>query len=161
MDERDEQQRAAEALATVTVHQDRARRAARVPWWYYAAMFVAIAAVCAANDFVTLTGAKLIALAVLITLVAVLVVRFTGGTAPLSRMRGVQARQTAEPRVLIATLVVAVIAGGLLVRYGPGWGDDLADALGLGDYPSTVTGVLYAAALTALAAGSQAVLRAR
>ena len=44
----DEQARAAEALAAVRTHQERTERAARLPWWGFAAMFVLIAAVTAA-----------------------------------------------------------------------------------------------------------------
>ena len=61
MDAQDEQQQAADALATIQAHQDRARQAARVPWWAYAVMFVLAAGGTAINDYINLTGAKLMA----------------------------------------------------------------------------------------------------
>jgi hypothetical protein len=86
-----------DTLARIRNDQDRARRNARLPWWVYAMMFVLVAAGSAANDF-SLGGARLIALLILIAFVAVLVATFATGSAPLSRWRGVQPRQSFAPR---------------------------------------------------------------
>ncbi|GHF60681.1 uncharacterized membrane protein YtjA (UPF0391 family) [Amycolatopsis bartoniae] len=151
----DEQQRAAEALAAIDGHRERARRAARLPWWVYAVMFVLVAAVTAANDFVDLTGAKAISAVVLVLLVVTLVVTFASGSAPLSRVRGVQLRQSFNPRAYGAVVLVGCAGGWLIMRYGTGFTQAVADAVGLHGYPNTVTGVLYGAAFTGLFALSQ------
>lgn len=69
-----DEQQAAEALAAVRVHQDRTRRAARLPWWVYAAVFVLAAGGMALNDVISLSGAKLVAVLVLVVLAVVFVV---------------------------------------------------------------------------------------
>jgi hypothetical protein len=150
MDERNEQRQAAEALATIHAHQERTRRAARLPWWVYAAMFALSAGATAANDFVGLSGAKLIATLVLVAMVVVFAITFTGRSAPLSRLRGVQRRQSFIPSVFGAVAVVAGLVAWLISHYGTGIADDTAGAVGLRDYPNTVTGVLYGAVFTAL-----------
>jgi hypothetical protein len=160
MTQRDEQRQAAEALATIRGHQERTRRAARLPWWVYAAMFVLTAGGTAANDFVGLSGAKLIAILVLVALVVVLVTTFAGRSAPLSRLRGVQRRQSFVPSVFVFVAIVLGLGAWLISRYGTGFAGDVAGAVGLREYPNTVTGVLYGAAFTALFALTQLLIEA-
>jgi hypothetical protein len=74
-------------------------------------MFVLVAAGSAANDFVSLGGARLIALLILIAFVAVLVATFATGSAPLGRWRGVQPRQSFGPRAFAAIAVLGGAAG--------------------------------------------------
>jgi hypothetical protein len=155
MDEQGE--RAARALASVEEHRERTRRAARLPWWVYAAMFVLVAVTGAINDLVDLDGARLIAVVVLVALVGTLAVTFlVGGPAPLARLRGVGPRQAFRPRVF---LVVALL-GGLIVwaasTYGVGVPQALAAALGLQAYPNTVAGIVLGLLWTALFALGQA-----
>jgi hypothetical protein len=145
----DDRLRAAEALAGIDQHRDHARRRARLPWWVYAAMFVLVAAGSAANDFVSLGGAKLIALLILIAFVAVLVATFATGSAPLSTWRGVQRRQSFMPRAFAVIAVLGGILGWLVARYG---GDLTAH---LGAYPNTVAGPIYGVVFTGLFALSQ------
>ncbi|MFB9830899.1 hypothetical protein [Actinoallomurus acaciae] len=149
MNERDERQ-AAEALAMVHTHQERTRRAARLPWWVYAAVFVLTAGGTAANDFAGLGGAKLIAIVVLVALVVVLVTTFAGRSSLLGRMRGVERRQSFDPRVFGTVLIVAALGTWLVSRYGTDLTGHVADAVGLRHYPNTVDGVLYGVAFTAL-----------
>ncbi|GAB2842072.1 hypothetical protein GCM10027176_52470 [Actinoallomurus bryophytorum] len=158
MDEHDERRQAADALAMIDAHQERTRRAARLPWWVYAAMFVLTVGFTAANDFVGLSGAKLIATLVLVALVVVLITTFTSRSAPLSRLRGVQRQQSFVPSVFFVVAIVAGLGAWLLPRYGTGFADDVADAVGLRDYPNTVTGVLLGGAVTALFALTQLLL---
>jgi len=158
MTQRDEQRQAAEALATIRGHQERTQRAARLPWWVYAAMFVLTAGSTAVNDFVGLNGAKLIPILVLVTLAVVLVATFASGSAPLSRLRGVQRRQVFVPSVFAFVAIVVGLGGWLISRYGTDFAGDIAGAVGLRAYPNTVTGVLYGAALTALFALTQLLL---
>jgi hypothetical protein len=99
--------RASEALTTIRAHQERTRRAARLPWWVYAAMFVLTAAGTAASDFVSLSGAKLIAILVVVVLVVVLVTGIADRSAMFSRVRGVQPRQQFIPWVFGVVLIVA------------------------------------------------------
>ena len=146
MSEHEEQRRAAEALATVRQHQERTRRAARLPWWVFAGMFVLIAGVTAVNDFVTLSGAKLVAALVLVLLAVVLVLRSVGRTSLLGRVRGIEARQSVDPRTLGVVVVVAAVGTWLIPRYSAA----VAGAVGLPDYPNTVCGVLFGAVFTAL-----------
>jgi hypothetical protein len=150
MDDSDEQRQAAAALATVRDHQERARRAARLPWWVYAAMFVLCVAGSAANDFVDLRGAKLIAVLVLVVLAVVFVTGSASGSSPLSRLRGVQPRKQLVPSVYGVVVIVGGVGGWLIARYGTGVAQGIGNAIGLGDYPNTVAGVLYGAAFTAL-----------
>ncbi|MCO5971747.1 hypothetical protein [Actinoallomurus soli] len=149
MNEQSERQ-AAEALAMVRTYQERTRRAARLPWWVYAAIFVLTAGGTAANDFVGVGGAKLIALVVLAALVVVLVTSFAGRTSLLGRMRGVERRQSFDPRVFGAVLIVAALGTWLVSRYGTDLTGHVAGMVGLRDYPNTVDGVLYGVAFTAL-----------
>lgn len=158
MDERDEQAQAAEALAAVRTHQERTERAARLPWWVYAAMFVLIAAVTAANDFVDIGGAKLIALLVLVALVVALAITFAGRSAPLSRMRGVQRRQSFSPPLFGAAVLVFGAGSWVISQYGVAVTTGVADAAGLHDYPETVAGVLFGAVFTAVFALFQPVV---
>lgn len=160
MDQLDEQRQAAEALATIRTHQERTRRAARVPWWVYPAMFVLSAGATAANDFVSLSGTKLVAGLILVALVVVLVISFATGSAPLSRVRGVQRRQSFVPWVFGVVVIVAGLGAWLISRYGNGFTHDVAGAVGLRDYPNTVTGVLYGVAFTALFALTQVLIAA-
>jgi hypothetical protein len=159
MNDQDEQRRAAEDLATVRTHQERARRAARLPWWLYAVMFVLAAGGGAINDFVSLSASKLIAIVIVVALVVVLVIGLVTKSAPLSTVRGVQRQQSYVPWAF----AVMVIAGGfgawLIYNYGPGFSAGLADAIGLHHYPDTVAGVIYAAVFTALFALSQLLVR--
>lgn len=150
VDEQNEQRRAAEALASVREHQERTRRAARVPGWIYPAMFIWSAGALAANDFISVSGSKMVALVIMVALVATLVAGFVSGSAPLSRVRGVQRRQALGPRMFGLAIIVSGLGAWLIVRYGAGLGESLAGAVGLAHYPYTVTGVLYGAAFTAL-----------
>ena len=106
----EDRRQAAEELAIIRDHQRSARQRARLPWWVYAAMFVLIAGVTALNDVVSLTGAKVIAVLVLVAFIAVMVITFATGQAPLSLFRGVQRRQVFAPR---AFAVIAVLGGAL------------------------------------------------
>jgi flagellar biosynthesis protein FliQ len=159
MDEEDQGRQASEALATVRAHQERTRRAARLPWWVYVAMFVLTAAGTAASDFVSLTGAKLMAVLIIVVLVVVLVTSFVSRSALFSRVRGVQLRQQFVPRVFGVVLVVAVLGAWLISRYGTGFVSHVANAVGLRNYPNTVAGILWGAAFTALFALSQLLIR--
>jgi hypothetical protein len=154
-DGQDERRRAAQALAAVRTHQERARRAARLPWWGYAAMFVLSLAGSAANDFVDLGGAKLLAAVVVVLFAAVLGVTVLGRSAPLSRVRGVQRRQSFDPRAFAAVAVVGGAIAALVSHYGTGFAGAVADGVGLRQYPNTVTGVVYGAVFTALFALSR------
>lgn len=150
-----DKQQAAQTLEAMRAHQQRARRAARLPWWVYAGMFILIAGGTAALDFVDLTGAKLTAIVVLVLFIAVLVVTFATRSAPLSRVRGVQPRQSFNPAAFV---IVAILAGLIIVLshgYGTGFAHHLANTAGLHDYPNTVAGVLYGAVFTALFALGQ------
>ncbi|MDN3353150.1 hypothetical protein [Actinomadura sp. DC4] len=152
----DERQQAAEALATARVHQERARRAARLPVWVYAAMFVLSAGGAAVNDFVGVGGARLVAMLVMVMLVVVLAATFVGDrSALLSRVRGVQRQQPFVPWAFGVVVIAAAIGAWLISAYGPGFAGSIADGIGLRDYPDTVAGVLYGAAFTALFALSQ------
>lgn len=150
--------RAAETLATIRTHQERTRRAARVPLWMYVVMFVLAAGLTAISDFVGANGSEVPAIVVLILLVVTLLATFTGRSAPLSRLRGVQGRQSFEPRVFGAVLLVAGAGAWLVSRYGTAAVHDLAAAVGLGAYPNTVAGLLYGAAITVLFAAEQLLL---
>jgi hypothetical protein len=145
----DERLHAAEALASIRDHQESARRRARLPWWVYAVMFVLVAAGSAANDFVSLSGAKLLALLVLMAFVAVLAVAFATRSAPLSSVRGVQPRQSFAPRAFVLIAVLGGVLGWLVAQYGAGLTDHL------GAYPDTVAGLIYGAVFTGLFALSQ------
>jgi hypothetical protein len=158
MNNQDDRGRAAQDLMTIRAHQDRARRAARPPWWVYLAMFALTAAVTAVNDAVDLNGAKLLAGAVLAVLVVVLVITFAGRSAPLSGIRGVQREQSFIPSVFGVVVIVGALGGWLISRYGTGLADDVAGAVGLRSYPSTVAGVLLGAAFTGLYALTQALI---
>jgi hypothetical protein len=151
-----EQQQAAQALAMVEAHQEETRRRARPPWWFYLGLFVLVAGLTAANDFVSLGGAKLIAVLVLAALAAALIARYATRTAPLSRLRGVQQRRSVEPRTFGIVVVVGVVGGWLIAHYGDALVDAIGGAVGLRNYPNTVTGVLYAILFTALFALVQA-----
>ncbi|WP_216896314.1 hypothetical protein [Nocardia alni] len=158
MSEFEDRRQAEEALALMRTHQRRTRRATRVPGWYYAAIFVFSAGATAANDFVGIGGAKVIAAAILVALLATLVVRIAGRAAPLSLLRGVAPRQSMAPRDLIAMLFAVAVIGWLIARYGESLSHSIASALGVPGYPNTVAGVLYAAVATGLFALSQRVL---
>ncbi|MBB4686811.1 hypothetical protein [Amycolatopsis jiangsuensis] len=159
MNDPDERQQATDALAEVRTHQSRAARAARLPWWVYAAMFVLAVVPLAADDFVDLGGTTAISAVVLGLLVLALVAGALGkGVAPLSRLRGVQARrQVSQERYGLVVAIGAAVTW-LLVSQGPSLAAGLADEIGLHQYRNTVTGVLFGAVLTLLFAGSQAVL---
>lgn len=144
-----EDHQATRDLASIREHQEHARRRARLPGWVYAAMFVLVAAGGAANDLVSLTGAKLIALLVLIALVATLAVSFATGSAPLSSMRGVQPRQSFAPRAFVLIAVLGGAVGWLVAQYGTRLTDHL------GAHPNTVAGLIYGAVFTGLFALSQ------
>ena len=159
MDEQDEQKQAVAALATVQANQDRAHQAARLPWWIYLGLFVFGVAGNAVNDFITVSGAALIAVLVLIALAVVMVVGIVSRSAPLSRLRGVQPRQTFVPSAVVFVLFVGGIGIALISRYGNGFSDSLANAIGLGNYPNTVAGVIYGAAFTGLFALGQLLIR--
>jgi len=155
MDEYEDQRQAREALAVMRTHQERTRRSALVPGWFYVAMFVFSVGATAANDFLDLTGTKVIAAVILVLLVATLVVRFVGGAAPLSLARGVAPRGSFAPRERIALLCAVAVIGWLIARYGEGIGHTIASALGVPGYPHAVTGVLYGALATGLFALGQ------
>jgi Mn2+/Fe2+ NRAMP family transporter len=153
-----DEQQAAEALAAVRVHQDRTRRAARLPWWVYAAVFVLAAGGMALNDVISLSSAKLVAVLVLVVVAVVFVTSRVNGPAPLGRVRGVQRRQSFVPWVFGVVAFLAGLGAWLISRYGSEVTHDLADAVGLPGYPNTVGGVLYGAVFTALFALSQLLL---
>lgn len=155
MNEQDERRQAAETLATIQSDQDRTRRAARLPLWVYAVMFVLVVAGSAVNDFVNLTGSKVMAGAIVVVLVIVLVTSFVSRSAPLSRVRGVQSRQTFVPSAFGVVAIIGVIAAWLIVRYGSAFAHNLANAVGLRDYPNTVIGVVFGVVFTALFALGQ------
>jgi hypothetical protein len=158
MNQQDEQQQAAEALASVRTHQEQTRRAARLPWWVYAGMFVVGAGGSAANDFISLSGAKLVAVLVIVALAVVFVASRYERSSLLGRMRGVQQRQPFVPWVFGIVLALGVLGAWLIAQYGTGFADGLAGAVGLRDYPNTVVGVVYGAAFTALFALGQALV---
>jgi hypothetical protein len=106
----------------------------------------------AANDFVSLTGAKLLAGVVMVLLVVVLVASFVSKTPLLSRVRGVQPRQSFNLWISVGAVIVGYVAIKLL---GKTVASGAADTVGLHNYPGTVAGVLYAALFTALLALSQ------
>jgi cation transport ATPase len=145
----DDRRHATEALASIHDHQESARRHARNPWWVYAAMFVLIAGATAADDVVTLTGAKVIALLVLVAFTATLVITFATGSAPLSAWRGVQRRQAFAPRAFVIIAVLGAVIGWLLIHYSG------RVAGHLGGHPGVVLGLLYGAVFTGLFALSQ------
>ncbi len=153
-----DEQQAAEALASVRAHQDRTRRAAHLPWWVYVAVFVLAAGGMALNDVISLSGAKLVAVLVLVVLAVVFVTSRVNGPAPLGRVRGVQRRQSFVPWVFGVVAFLAGLGAWLISRYGSEITHDLADAVGLPGYPNTVGGVLYGAAFTGLFALSQLLL---
>jgi hypothetical protein len=153
-----DEQQAAEALATVRAHQDRTRRAARLPWWVYVAVFVPAAGGMALNDVISLSGSKLVAVLVVVVLAVVFVTSRVNGPAPLGRVRGVQRRQSFVPWVFGVVVFVAGLGAWLISRYGSDVSHDLANAVGLPGYPNTVGGLLYGAAFTGLFALSQLLL---
>jgi Mn2+/Fe2+ NRAMP family transporter len=153
-----DEQQATEALATVRVHQDRTRRAARLPWWVYVAVFVLAAGGMALNDVISLSGSKLVAVLVVVVLAVVFATSRVNGPAPLGRVRGVQRRQSFVPWVFGVVVFVAGLGAWLISRYGSDVSHDLANAVGLPGYPNTVGGVLYGAAFTGLFALSQLLL---
>jgi hypothetical protein len=155
MSGQDDQHDAAASLATIREHQERTRRAARLPWWVYATMFVLSAAGCAANDFVDLHGAKLLSAVILVVLVIVVVVTFASRSAPLGRLRAVQRRQTFVPQAFGAVALIGGLGVWVISRYGATIADKVAGAIGLSNYPNTVAGILFGAAFTALFALSQ------
>ncbi|MDT8915871.1 hypothetical protein [Amycolatopsis sp. PS_44_ISF1] len=160
MPQQDEQQQAAEALASVRAHQERTRRAARLPWWVYAVVFVVTAGGSAATDFISLSGAKLVAVLVIVALVAAFVAGRYERSSLLGRARGVQQRQPFVPWVFGVVLAVGVLGAWLIARYGTGFAHRLADSAGLGQYPNTVVGVVYGVAFTALFALGQGLVAA-
>ncbi len=105
-------------------------------------MFVLVAAGTAANDFVPLRGAKVIALRVLIAFAATMVVTLATGSAPLSSLRGVQPRRSFPPRAYAVIAVLGGAAGWLIARHGAAFTDHLG-------------GFLYGAVFTGLFALSQ------
>ncbi|TQS40662.1 hypothetical protein [Cryptosporangium phraense] len=152
----DEQRTAAEALAAVQSHQDRARRAARLPWWFYAAAFVLIAAGVASNDFVSLSGAKVLAGVIVVVLAVVMIARYASGTALLSQLRGVQPRSY-DARAVMVVVIAGAVGGWLAARFGSGAAERLADDLGLHRFPYTVDGVLAGAFIVGVLALAQLV----
>jgi hypothetical protein len=111
-------------------------------------LFVLTAAGTAASDFVSLSGAKLIAILVVVLLVVVLVTSIADRSAMFSRVRGVQPRQQFIPWVFGVVLIVVGLGAWLISRYGNGFVGDIADAVGLRNYPHTVAGILWGAAFT-------------
>ncbi|GAA3585815.1 hypothetical protein GCM10022222_83060 [Amycolatopsis ultiminotia] len=156
-----DQEKAAQALDVVRTNENRTRRAARLPWWVYAGTFVLVAVPLAAADFVDLTGTKAISAVVLALLVLALVAGLLGrGTAPLSRLRGVQARRQGSQQTFGLVVAIGALGTWLIISYGQSAGIDLADAIGLHGYRNTVTGVVFGAAFTLLFALSQFLLGA-
>jgi hypothetical protein len=92
--------------------------------------------------------------------VVVLVTNFVGKSAPLARLRGVQQRQVFHPRVFGLVVVVAGVAGWLIVCFGPTFATSVAAAVGLRDYPGTVFGIICGVVFTAVFALSQALTNA-
>lgn len=154
MNQQDEQKQAAEALAMVQAHQEQTRRATRLPWWVYVAMFVVSAGLAALNDFVSLSGSKLIAALILVALAAVFATSRVDQSV-LGKVRGVQRRQSFVPWVFGVVAFIAGLGAWLISRYGTSVTGDIAGAVGLRDYPNTVAGVLYGVAFTALFALAQ------
>lgn len=150
MNTQDEQEQAAATLAAIRGHQERARRAARLPWWVYAVMFALIAGGCSLYDFVGRTGARVIAIVILVLFVVVLRVTFANRTAPLSWVRGVQPRQSYNPRVVLAVTVAGCLGAWLIDRFGGAFAHSVGTAIGLRGYPDTATGILAAAVFTAV-----------
>jgi hypothetical protein len=160
VNQQDEQQQAVEALASVRAHQEQTRRTARLPWWVYAVMFVVAAAGSAANDFISLSGAKLVAVLVIVALVVVFVASRYERSSLLGKMRGVQQRQPFVPWVFGVVLAIGVLGAWLISQYGTAFAESLAGSVGLRDYPNTVVGVVYGAAFTALFGLGQALVAA-
>lgn len=151
MNPAEERQQAEAALAAVGAQQERTRRAARMPWWVYAATFVLIAGGTALNDFLNLTGAKVLAGVVVALFIVVIVSRFaTQSTGPLSWARGVQPRQAFVPWVFLAVVVVGGAGAWLSARYGLSFAHTVGGAIGLPGYPYTMMGVLFGLVLTAV-----------
>jgi hypothetical protein len=123
-------------------------------------MFVLSAGRGAINDFVGLSGAKLLAIVVLVVLAVVLVISFVGRSAPLSWVRGVQRRQSFVPWVFAVVVIVGGLGAWLISGYGNGFANDVAGAVGLRNYPNTVAGLLYGAAFTVLFALYQLLITA-
>jgi hypothetical protein len=159
MNEQDERRQAAETLATIQADQERTRRAAQLPLWVYAVMFVLVVAGSAVNDLVNLTGAKLMAGAIVVVLVVMLVTSLISGSTPLSKVRGVQSRQTFVPSAFGVMVIIGVVCAWLIVNYGTAFAHDLANAVGLRDYPNTVIGVVFGIVFTALFALGQLLVR--
>jgi hypothetical protein len=151
---------AAEALVTVQEQRQRVARAVRMPWWVYAAMFVLTAGVTAANDFVTLTGAKVMAGVVLAALVLVAAVTFLGRIDMLGRARGVERRQRFSPPVFLAAALLVGGGAWFASSSGAGFVDGLAEGVGMGGYPGTVSGIVFGALFTGLFALVQFLLAA-
>lgn len=150
MNQQDEQRQAADALAMVERHQESTRRATRVPWWVYLVMFLLTAGGVAVNDFVTLTGAKVMAGVVMVLAIVVIGTRMTTRSSPIDRLRRAAPRQEFVPS---AFFVVAVLGGAgawLLTHYDTAISTHLAGAVGLHNYPNTVLGIVYGIAFTAL-----------
>jgi hypothetical protein len=157
----EDQRQAQEALALMQAHQERTTRAARLPGGFYVAVFVFSAGATAANDFVGISGARVIAGAITVMLLAAVVVRLVGGAAPLSLARGVAATQSFAPRGKFALLFAVAVIGWLAARYGAGFGHAIASAIGVPGYPNTVTGLLYGVVATGLFALSQRLVDGR
>jgi hypothetical protein len=96
----------------------------------------------------------------LVVLAVVLVTSFAGQSAPLSWARGVQPRQSFVPSVFGVVVIVGGLGAWLISRYGTGFANDVAGAVGLRHYPNTVAGVLYGAAFTVLFALTQLLITA-
>ncbi len=114
----------------------------RVPWWFYAAVFVIIAGVAAANDFVRLTGTRLIAL---------LIVVAVAGMVATARVRGGRPRPV-NPWLFGGALLAAGLFGWVVVRYEYGSGANLADRLGVHNYPHTAAGLISGTVVTLMLA---------
>lgn len=144
-----------EALESVRRSQRRAARAARVPWWVYAAMFALTAAATLCVTVLTMPGSQWVAMIVLAAFLVVFGLIVAGGHAPLDALRSVGRRQSFEPWVFGVVTVIGIAALWAATNFGAAIAGTVADAVGLVGFAYLVGAVLAGAAFTALFALGQ------
>lgn len=138
------------ALEVAREHRRSASRAARMPWWVYAAVFVVVGGAAFAASALERGEAGLSAVIVLALFLVVFGLAVASRVAPLDRLRTVRRRARFEP---VAFLVISVLgAAGLWIatRFGAAITNAVAGAVGLQAHSGIVAGVLAGAAFTAL-----------